>query len=328
MNPEPLVSIIIPTFNRANLLTETLDSVISQTYQNWECIIVDDGSTDDTESVVDKFILKDERIKYFKRPDNYKSGGNGARNYGFHLSKGMYINWFDSDDVMLPNFIEEKINNEDENLDFIISTGFLWESTNNIKKKLELKIETNLYDDYMLWNLKILTPSLMFRREYLANKKLFSDKISRGQETELYSRLFIKSSADRYKISNTPTFLYRQHEDTKSNMAAEPYNMNLKRSRFIILSQNFIMCENIEKKIMISFYYQELITLFFQSLYFNDFILAKDIIAFFKRLNYYNYIKAFEINLVTKVFLVMAKNGVRIKGTSIFKNRWINFFKF
>src|SRR5690606_30981203 len=106
----PLVSIIIPTFNRAHLIGETLDSVIAQTYQNWECIVVDDGSTDDTAKVMEAYTAKDSRIQYHHRPPEHKPGGNGARNYGFKMSRGEYVNWFDSDDIMLPDFLEFKVN--------------------------------------------------------------------------------------------------------------------------------------------------------------------------------------------------------------------------
>ena len=94
------VSIIIPTFNRGCLLEETLQSILKQTYTKWECIIVDDGSTDNTEKIVEKYIKSDSRIQYYKRPETRKKGANSCRNYGFKLAKGEYINWFDSDDEM------------------------------------------------------------------------------------------------------------------------------------------------------------------------------------------------------------------------------------
>src|SRR5690554_713750 len=105
----PLVSIIIPTYNRAHLIGETLDSVLAQTYQNWECIVVDDGSTDNTEEVMAAYIAKDARFQYHHRPKDRLPGGNAARNYGFEVSRGEYVNWFDSDDLMLSDFIESSI---------------------------------------------------------------------------------------------------------------------------------------------------------------------------------------------------------------------------
>jgi glycosyltransferase involved in cell wall biosynthesis len=116
---QAIVSIIIPTFNRGHLISETLNSVLMQTYQNWECIIVDDGSTDNTEEVVKKFVEKDKRFQFYKRPIQKNKGPNSCRNYGFNLSKGEYINWFDDDDLMVENRIEVQLKSiVENNLDF------------------------------------------------------------------------------------------------------------------------------------------------------------------------------------------------------------------
>ena len=109
MSDQPLVSIIIPTYNRAHLIGETLDSILAQTYQNWECIIVDDGSSDNTDEVVGEYTKKDTRFKYYHRTNEHLPGGNGARNYGFKMSEGEYVNWLDSDDLFSENKIDEQV---------------------------------------------------------------------------------------------------------------------------------------------------------------------------------------------------------------------------
>ena len=100
----PLVSVIIPTWNRAKIVTErTIRSVLAQTYQNIECILVDDGSTDDTEARVTAMAQADPRLKYFKK----KNGGQGAaRNYGVRQAQGEYIAFTDDDDEFLPGYME------------------------------------------------------------------------------------------------------------------------------------------------------------------------------------------------------------------------------
>jgi glycosyltransferase involved in cell wall biosynthesis len=102
----PLISIIIPTFNRAHIIGETLDSIIAQSYTDWECIIVDDGSTDDTEVVIAEYINNDSRFKFYKRPKHREKGPNSCRNFGFEKSKGHLIHWFDSDDLLFNNALE------------------------------------------------------------------------------------------------------------------------------------------------------------------------------------------------------------------------------
>lgn len=103
------ISIIIPTYNRYNYLGETLDSVLAQTYKNWECIVVDDGSIDYTQELVDFYADKDSRFQFLNRPDNLPKGANYCRNYGFKNCKGKYIQWLDSDDIILQNKLEEQI---------------------------------------------------------------------------------------------------------------------------------------------------------------------------------------------------------------------------
>ena len=82
-----LISIIIPTYNRSHLLGETLDSVLIQTYRNWECIVVDDGSTDYTPELMEFYIRKDSRFSFYRRPEEKAKGANACRNYGFEKSR-------------------------------------------------------------------------------------------------------------------------------------------------------------------------------------------------------------------------------------------------
>jgi len=100
-----MVSIIIPNYNRAHLILYTLESIKNQDYINWECLIVDDYSTDNSIEVISEFIKDDKRFSLHIRPENRPKGANACRNYGFELSKGFYIQWFDSDDIMVHNHI-------------------------------------------------------------------------------------------------------------------------------------------------------------------------------------------------------------------------------
>src|SRR5690606_34735075 len=107
----PLVSIIIPTYTRAHLIGETLDSVLAQTYTHWECIVVDDGSADGTDTLMKSYCDKDARFQYHHRPADRLPGGNAARNYGFEVSKGEYVMFLDSDDLYIKTALKERVEN-------------------------------------------------------------------------------------------------------------------------------------------------------------------------------------------------------------------------
>ena len=103
----PLISVVIPAYNAGQFLDETLESVLSQTYENWECIIVNDGSTDNTESVAKKWCEKDSRF----RLTNKENGGlSSARNWGIKESKAEYIAFLDADDILTSDNLEVRIN--------------------------------------------------------------------------------------------------------------------------------------------------------------------------------------------------------------------------
>lgn len=191
----PLVSIIIPTYNRAHLIGETLDSISNQTFTNWECIVVDDGSTDDTESLLKSYIQKDARFHFLKRPKNRLKGANASRNYGFEHSKGDYVQWFDSDDVMFPENIETKTRLlQNTNNDYLITLteDFLHPNIDDslgINKKYYAfhKFEINHYN-YCTQKINWLTPDLFLKRK-IAKQIKYNESLHSGQEFNFNCKL-------------------------------------------------------------------------------------------------------------------------------------------
>lgn len=212
----PLVSIIIPTFNRAYLIGETLDSVLAQTYQNWECIVVDDGSTDNTNELMDGYMDRDARFRYYHRPKDRLPGGNAARNYGFEVSNGEYIQWFDSDDIMLPDFINNKVRVFGQNIVISICSGYSTDEDLKNKQLKEMPTMDNLFKEYMLWRSRIMLPSILFQKSILEHKSLFDETLNCAQESEFFPRIFFGIKNEQYKIINKGLYLYRQHSKTKS----------------------------------------------------------------------------------------------------------------
>lgn len=145
----PLVSIIIPTFNRANLIEKTLKSLDNQIYPNIEIIVIDDGSQDRTREIVLGFSAKYKQITYKKRPENLPKGPGSCRNYGVSISVGEYIQFFDDDDVAHPEMISRKmkailLNNSDVS----VSKLNIIEHVNNSNIQQNTIYSTNLISDY------------------------------------------------------------------------------------------------------------------------------------------------------------------------------------
>lgn len=261
-----LVSIIIPVYNRAHIINETLDSIQQQIYSNWECIIIDDESTDGIEGIVKEYTNTDFRFKFFKRPSSLQKGASSCRNYGFSLAKGEFVNWFDSDDVMLTDFISSKIRIFESKLEMVISTGFIVDSVLENKKIIPVELKTNLYKDYVLWNLKILTPSILFRKQFLEGKKLFDINIYRGQESEFFSRIFFNLKEVEFKILNKPLFLYRQHEESKTGLHAKSYVRKFMESQSYIALERFKNGLQLKDLDLISYCYKSLLNYLFESI--------------------------------------------------------------
>lgn len=130
----PKASIIVPCFKQAQYLPEALQSVLEQTYENWECIIVNDGSPDNTEEVAQEWVSKDARFIYL-----YKENGglSSARNAGISIAKGEFIQFLDCDDIIEEKKLEAQINHLENNLDVNISvSGYRYFDNHKNHKKI------------------------------------------------------------------------------------------------------------------------------------------------------------------------------------------------
>ncbi|AUC77993.1 glycosyltransferase family 2 protein [Nonlabens sp. MB-3u-79] len=168
-----MISIIIATYNRATYIEETLKSIQNQTYTDFECIIVDDGSTDHTEEIAAAFEKADDRFIYVKRPAHIAKGANHSRNFGYSLSKGSHIKFFDSDDVMLPQHLETSMKHlEEGGYDFVVGDCINFDTTGLLERPYEIDRD----------NIKLsATLFATFKTAWITNdllvKRIFADQI-------------------------------------------------------------------------------------------------------------------------------------------------------
>ena len=185
-----LISIIIPTFNRAHIIGSTLESVINQSLTNWECIVVDDLSTDSTENVVFKYSSLDARIQFHKRPFSKEKGPSSCRNFGFEISKGDFIYFFDSDDILKSNALETYFNHFQYNTDAVVSKV---EKVDSITKSFlgENMIKSqNLIEDFFIHKVSFYVCGPMWRKSFLEQQpQLFDESLSNFDDWDFNLRM-------------------------------------------------------------------------------------------------------------------------------------------
>ncbi len=186
------ISIIIPTYNRAHLIGETLDSIAAQTYQDWECIVVDDGSTDNTGDVVNAFAKADQRFSYYKRPENLPKGANACRNYGFEKSNGDFIKWFDSDDVLLASNLEKQITvfKKLPKLDLCLCRyqSFTVKDNKKFFSRIYKLESSDFLNDLIIQKFFIQMGCGLWKKSFLLNNtfKIFDESLTQSQDYDFY----------------------------------------------------------------------------------------------------------------------------------------------
>ena len=196
----PLFSIIIPTYNRVHLLSKTINSLLSQTYKNWECIIVDDVSTDDTKTLVEKYIKSDSRFQFYIRENNPK-GASHCRNIGLQKAKGDYIIFLDSDDMLLDFCIEKRLDNINKNpfLNFYVFPMLTEVKTNVFKEKKIPK--SNYLEDFLSYKIHWQTMCTCWDIKFLKKLGGFNINYPRLNDPEIHIRAMLLSN-NKFMVFN------------------------------------------------------------------------------------------------------------------------------
>jgi glycosyltransferase involved in cell wall biosynthesis len=189
MKKSPKISVIIPTYNRVHLIGKAIKSVLNQTYQDFEIIVVDDGSTDNTEEVVKSFT--DIKIHYICHKHN--RGASAARNTGIKVSRGEYIAFLDSDDEWLPEKLDKQMkrfNNESSEVG-VVYTGdyYIDEKDKKVKKVHIPRKEGYIYEELLAGNY-IGTPSaLLVKKECFTKAGLFDEDLPACEDYDMWFRI-------------------------------------------------------------------------------------------------------------------------------------------
>lgn len=209
------VSIIIATYNRSNLLKECIESLLAQTHHDLEIIVVDDGSTDDTQATVTEIVQKHNNVRYYLRP-HY--GAPATRNFGLTKATGEFIGFFDSDDLWPPNYIETMVKSLQANHDFdvaysqimLLDDGKIQEPYITMEKPPTGHVTTDLFFRGRPFNF----PSSTILRKNAFNGIFWDEKTENCDDFDVFLRISTKS-----KFMYVPD-VYMTYRKTEDSMTA------------------------------------------------------------------------------------------------------------
>lgn len=219
----PEISVIMPVYNAGDFLTESIESILYQTYTNFELLILNDNSSDNSLEIIKQYEQKDSRITIINKETNV--GPANLRNEGINKAKGSFIALMDADDIALPNRFEKQINIFKNNLEIgVCGTGFTFFGS---KKNKFIKHSQN-HDAIkisFLHSCGIGNPTVMLRKEALNGFEFNNDYVP-AEDYDLWSRLLAKT-----KFYNIPESLlnYREHDNNISKTKIDNVNRSVKR---------------------------------------------------------------------------------------------------
>ena len=203
---KPLVSVVMPTYNRVNLLPRSIDSIRNQTYQNFEFIIVDDGSTDGTNELLKSYAQLDKRIRILTNPTN--KGISYSRNRGTDAAKGKYVAIMDSDDYSLPTRFEKHVKYLEEHDDVVVLNALYIEmgkeqnGTNNWVPPDRFNIIFHLKNYF--------TNIAFFRTDFVRKHNIrYNEKTISSEDYDFWAQIFMKGG--KFAMLNEHLFNLRRH---------------------------------------------------------------------------------------------------------------------
>jgi len=216
----PIVSINLCCYNSEKYLKETLQSIIAQTYKDWELIIINDGSTDSTEAIVKEFISQGFPIIYFFQENH---GLGYSRNKAIEHSSGEYIAFIDHDDIWMSDKLEKQMSifNNRSDIDFVYSNYY--KMTDYGKKRFVLGLkgkqpEGNVFVDFIYKYLVFIGTVIVTKKSLNSLGTLFDDRFNQIEEYDVFIRLLYKYKA---AYLDKPLAIYRYHNTMLSNKAYE-----------------------------------------------------------------------------------------------------------
>ena len=251
----PRVSVIIPTYNSATFLPETIESVLAQTYEDYEIIVVDDGSTDSTKEVLDPY---SDKIKYIYQQNH---GAGSARNTGIKHSQGEYIAFLDADDIWLPEKLHIQANYLDNNPEIAmvysqslrISVG----GKSLSKKSRDRNLPSGeVFNKLFLRNFILTCTAVMVRKRVLNTIGLFNESLITSEDWDLWLRI-----AREFKVSGIGKYLCKRRQLSESLSRNREI---VYKSRRLVIEQHYKSSQGSDRPIAPALYKKALARLLYR----------------------------------------------------------------
>jgi GalNAc5-diNAcBac-PP-undecaprenol beta-1,3-glucosyltransferase len=295
----PKVSIIMATYNRAQYILESLQSIQNQTFIDWECLIVDDGGTDNTKEVISPILEEDSRFQYYIRPSKYQKGLPGTRNYGLDIAKGDFIIFFDDDDIAHPQNLELcvlELSNKDISFCRYVREVFWGDFVYDFdysKEYTSFYIDSTDINKILRNELQFNSCAVMWTRESFAHHR-YTEHLKYAEEWEVYIRV-ITSVNKGISINKTLYYGRKQNESITGDFG----NRNSKSLSSYADAIQLVIATLKEKKILTN----EIIRYFVQvSLQYKEYNLFERIIntlelSMYMKIRWYVYFMVLPIRL-------------------------------
>jgi glycosyltransferase involved in cell wall biosynthesis len=233
----PLVSIIVPTYNYGHYIAETLDSIIKQTYKNWECIVVDDGSTDNTHEIVKTYCLADDRVRYIFQENQHQAI---AKNTGIKNIRGEYLQFLDADDLIELEKLEHQVTFLEENphIDITYSGAryftteepfarWFYQHPNDPRWMPEISGQGQHLIKAIINNNIMTINSPLLRRSVVADVGLFDDTLQLVEDWDYWIRCALKGKFMQYESWENSMALVRSYPTSISRNRKKGYGSSV-----------------------------------------------------------------------------------------------------
>lgn len=229
-NNEALVSIVMPAYNCEKYVVEAINSILAQTYRNWELLVLDDGSKDNTLRIIEEFSQKDSRIKAL--PNGKNMGVSATRNRGIELASGEWIAFLDSDDMWKPEKLEKQFEIvEKEAAEFLFTGASYINEVGEPYKGIFEVPEKITYKKLRNQNV-ISCSSVLVKKKYFENIKMEKDEMH--EDYAVWLRI-LKLGVTAFGV-NEPLLIYRISRNSKSGNKMKTVKMTYKVFRFLELN--------------------------------------------------------------------------------------------